>query len=121
MCAAVTALAAEPPADAARPTAAPAAQPAATPAEPPAAAPAPPPAPAPLGPPTYTKDGADTCRNCHDEEDPKVQVLFKTKHSVKADPNSPMHVQDICAFSFAEAREQLRGASMRGLWARPRG
>ena len=90
MCAAVTALAAEPPADAAQPTAAPAAQPAATPAEPPASAPSPPPAPAPLGPPTYTKDGADTCRNCHDEEDAKVQVLFKTKHSVKADPNSPM-------------------------------
>ena len=90
MCAAVTALAAEPPADAAQPTAAPAAQPAATPAAPPATAPAPPPAPAPLGPPTYTKDGADTCRNCHDEEDAKVQVLFKTKHSVKADPNSPM-------------------------------
>src|SRR5215472_9517209 len=78
--AAVAALAADTAKEEAQPPSAPAAQPAATPAEPPAA----PPTPAPLGPPTYTKDGADTCRRCHDEEDAKVQVLFKTKHAVKA-------------------------------------
>lgn len=60
------------------------AQTSAPPAEaPPAAAAAPVPATA------YTQKGADTCVRCHDEEDAKVQVLFKTKHAVKADPNSP--------------------------------
>ena len=45
--------------------------------------------PAPVPATAYSEKGADTCRRCHDEEDAKVQVLFKTKHGVKGDPNSP--------------------------------
>ncbi len=38
----------------------------------------------------FSKDGADTCLNCHDEENEyPVFPLFKTKHAVKADPRSP--------------------------------
>ena len=37
--------------------------------------------------PPYTRTGADTCMKCHD--DPKVTVIFKTRHSVVADPRTP--------------------------------
>lgn len=39
---------------------------------------------------TYSKDGADTCVNCHDEANEyPVFPLFKTKHAAKADPRTP--------------------------------
>jgi len=37
-----------------------------------------------------SKDGANTCLGCHDEENEyPILPLFKTKHAVKADPRSP--------------------------------
>jgi len=37
--------------------------------------------------PGYTKEGADTCFQCHDSQ--KVLAIFRTKHAVPADPDSP--------------------------------
>ena len=38
----------------------------------------------------FSRDGADTCIGCHDEENEyPVFPLFKTKHAVKADPRTP--------------------------------
>jgi len=38
----------------------------------------------------FSKDGADTCLNCHDEESEfPVFSLFNSKHAVKADARSP--------------------------------
>ena len=76
----------------AQPESQPAPTPAATPAPTPAATPSATPDAAPATPvPTtgYSKKGADTCVRCHDEEDGKTLQIFKTKHTVKGDPNSP--------------------------------
>lgn len=37
--------------------------------------------------PAFTDKGADTCLKCHD--DPKVALIFQTKHATKADPHTP--------------------------------
>jgi len=38
----------------------------------------------------FSKDGANTCIGCHDEENEyPVFPMFKTKHAVKGDPRSP--------------------------------
>jgi DmsE family decaheme c-type cytochrome len=39
---------------------------------------------------TFSKDGANTCIGCHDEDNEyPIFPMFKTKHAVKADPRSP--------------------------------
>lgn len=55
----------------------------------PAEAEAAPPAATPSTASGYSQKGADTCIRCHDEEDGKTFQIFKTKHTVKGDPNSP--------------------------------
>jgi len=37
--------------------------------------------------PSYSKNGADTCFKCHDDQ--TVLAVFRTKHAVPTDPNSP--------------------------------
>ena len=37
--------------------------------------------------PDYSKKGADTCFQCHDDQ--TVLAVFRTKHAVPGDPNSP--------------------------------
>ena len=39
--------------------------------------------------PSYSKKGADSCIACHDEDEPQILTLFRTKHGVPTDPNSP--------------------------------
>ena len=48
-----------------------------------------PPAATPATASGYSQKGAETCIRCHDEEDGKTFQIFKTKHTVKGDPNSP--------------------------------
>lgn len=55
----------------------------------PAEAEAAPPAATPATASGYSQKGAETCIRCHDEEDGKTFQIFKTKHTVKGDPNSP--------------------------------
>ncbi|NMH66659.1 DmsE family decaheme c-type cytochrome [Shewanella salipaludis] len=39
----------------------------------------------------YSKDGADTCLGCHDEDSAfPVLSIFKTKHGSRTDPHSPL-------------------------------
>ena len=38
-------------------------------------------------PPNYSRKGADTCFQCHDDQ--AVLAVFRTKHAVPSDPSSP--------------------------------
>ena len=37
--------------------------------------------------PNYSRKGADTCFQCHDDQ--AMLAVFRTKHAVPSDPNSP--------------------------------
>jgi len=57
--------------------------------------------------PDYSKKGADTCFQCHDDQ--AVLAVFRTKHAAPDDPNSPFgHGQLQCEACHGPGTEHSR-------------